>query len=681
MCGIAGLWDGVGGITVDQRMQAIRRMTRALAHRGPDDEGYVDEVDSGLSLGHRRLSIVDLSPLGHQPMVSGSGRYVIAFNGEVFNHRSLRSELEPAGYRFKGTSDTEVMLAAIEQWGLASAISRFIGMFAFALWDRRRHVLTIARDRLGIKPLYYGWIGRRFAFASELKALRIAPGFDSGINRSALALQLKYGYIPAPYSIYENLHKLSPGTLLSIDLEAAKTPLEQSALTRRAVTYWSARDVAERGAAERLQISAAEAGEQLEDLLQNAIALRMEADVPLGAFLSGGVDSSTVVALMQKQSSRPVKTFSIGFPDFGFDEAPHASAVAQHLGTEHSELYVSAAEALQVVPRLPQLYDEPFSDASQIPTFLVSKLARQHVTVCLSGDGGDELFAGYDRYFWALRLWGRIDAVPNAIRRTMAKGLLGAPGAWAKALELAMPLLPRELRVKEPLDKINRFADLVTSESLDDLYDRLVSHWPRGGAPVFDRHDLLMGLVGRDCRSELSDPTERMMYADLVGYLPDDILVKVDRASMAVGLEARVPLLDHRIVEFAWRLPVDMKLRGGGGKWLLRQVLYRHVPRALIERPKQGFGVPLGAWLRGPLRDWAESLLDERQLREAGLFEPATIRTLWIRHVEGVTDASYRLWDVLMFQAWFEEHLRFLGQTLPHRVGQNVNRTIRDAVR
>lgn len=671
MCGIAGLWDCLGSMRADERALAIRRMTRSLAHRGPDDEGLLDEPESGFSCGHRRLSIVDLSPQGRQPMESPSGRYVIVFNGEVYNYRALRLELEAAGFRFRGTSDTEVMLAAIEHWSLQRAVERFVGMFAFALWDRHRRVLTMVRDRLGIKPLYYGWAGGRFVFASELKALSIAPGFDGAISRGALALQSRLGYIPAPYSIYQNFYKLPPGTVFSVNVETARTPMGPGELEGRIVAYWSARDIAEQGAADRLRIDAAEAVDQLEALLLEAISLRMEADVPLGAFLSGGVDSSTVVALMQKQSSRAVRTFSIGFPDFGFDEAPHARAVAKYLGTEHSELYVSAAEALRVVPRLPQLYDEPFSDASQIPTFLVSQLARRHVTVSLSGDGGDELFSGYDRYFWTLRIWRRIGGAPRALRRVLAKTLLTAPGTWAKALELVMPLLPRALQVREPLDKVSRFADLVTSESADDLYARLISHWPHESTPVLGGHHLLRNPADGPGQTGLCDPTERMMYADLVGYLPDDILAKIDRASMAVGLEARVPLLDHRVVEFAWRLPLELKLRGGQGKWLLRQVLYRHVPRPLIERPKQGFGVPLGAWLRGPLRDWAESLLDERRLRDGGFFDPAAIRATWRQHVEGITDVSYRLWDVLMFQAWLEEHSKHFGQTLPHRAGPN----------
>lgn len=669
MCGIAGLWDGVGNMRADERVLAIQRMTRTLAHRGPDDEGYLDEPNAGLACGHRRLSIVDLSPLGRQPMASPSGRYVIVFNGEVYNHKRLRPDLEAAGFQFRGTSDTEVMLAAIEHWGLQPAIRRFIGMFAFALWDRRQRVLAIARDRLGIKPLYYGWVAGRFVFASELKALSIAPGFDGAIDRDALALQLRYGYIPAPYSIYRNIYKLPPGTILSLDAKTARTPLMETDLRGRIAPYWSASEIAERGAASRLQIGADEAVEQVEALLRDAIALRMEADVPLGAFLSGGVDSSVVVALMQRLSSRPVRTFSIGVPEFGYDEAPHARAVAEHLGTDHTELYVSANEALEVVPRLPRIYDEPFSDASQIPTFLVSQLARRHVTVSLSGDGGDELFAGYDRYFWALRIWRWIGTAPKTFRRALARSLMAAPGMWAGALEAAKPLLPPSLRVRGPRDKLDRFADLIVASSPDVLYAQLVSHWPRRRPPVLDAHDLPSSLTEPARVSGIPDPTERMMFADLVGYLPDDILTKVDRASMAVGLEARVPLLDHRIVEFSWRLPLNLKVRAGRGKWPLREILSRYVPPMLTQRPKQGFGIPIGAWLRGPLRDWAEALLSEHRLRTEGIFEPDLIRSMWSDHVHGNRDEHYRLWDVLMVQAWLEARGEVNVQTLDRTCG------------
>ena len=655
MCGIAGFWDVGHRLGAENGAAILRSMTRAIRYRGPDDEGHFQQPEVGVALGHRRLSIVDLSPTGHQPMASASGRYVIAFNGEVYNHKRLRPELQAAGASFRGHSDTEVMLAAIEHWGLEAALDRFIGMFAFALWDRETRSLTLVRDRLGIKPLFYGWVGSVFVFASELKAITAIPGFASPVNRDALCLQLRHNYVPAPHSIYQHIHKLMPGTLLGVDQALAQMPTDAQTLTARARVYWSARAVAEAGVGDRLNLGDAEAVGELDRVLRDAVALRMEADVPLGAFLSGGVDSSLVVALMQAQSARPVQTFSIGFHEADYDEAQHAKAVARHLGTDHHELYVTAQDALDVVPRLPSMFDEPFSDSSQIPTFLVSQLARRHVTVSLSGDGGDELFAGYNRYFLGSRLWHSMDRVPKLLRRGMASSLRQAPGLWSRLLQLGMPLLPASLRVKHPADKLDKLATLLETPSLDALYTNLVSHWQQpavlvlgaGGEPP-------TALTDPRRKASLADAVERMMFTDLLSYLPDDILTKVDRASMAVSLEARVPLLDHRVVELAWRLPMHQKIRGGQGKWLLRQVLHQYVPQALIERPKQGFGVPIEHWLRGPLRNWAEALLDERRLREEGFFDPAPIRRMWSDHVAGRVNEHYRLWDVLMFQAWLE---------------------------
>ncbi|MGH8321796.1 MAG: asparagine synthase (glutamine-hydrolyzing), partial [Gammaproteobacteria bacterium] len=558
--------------------------------------------------------------------------------------------------------------AAIEHWGLEAAVKRFIGMFAFALWDRQQRALTLVRDRIGIKPLYYGWVGSLFVFGSELKALRTAPGFANAINRDALTLLLRHSYVPAPYSIYQSIYKLMPGTLLRVDLDLAATPAGVEALTARAETYWSAHTVAEAGSTGRKPMDAQEATQELDRLLRDSVALRMEADVPLGAFLSGGVDSSTVVALMQAQSARPVQTFSIGFHEADYDEAQHAKAVAHQLGTAHTELYVTPQQALDVIPRLPQMYDEPFSDPSQIPTFLVSQLARQQVTVSLSGDGGDELFAGYNRYFWGQRLWNKIGLIPMPLRRALAGGLRIAPGVWGAALERLMPLLPAHLRVKNTRDKIGRLADVLALNSADALYARLVSHWQNPEAVVLGGHEPPTALNDPARRAQLSDDTERMMYTDLISYLPDGILTKVDRASMAVSLEARVPLLDHRVVEFAWRLPIEMKIRDGQGKWLLRQVLYKYVPPALIERPKMGFGAPIDSWLRGPLRDWGEALLDERRLREEGYFDPKPIRTMWADHLAGRASEHYYLWDVLMFQAWLEQHSVMPVTTAPGRV-------------
>jgi len=656
MCGIAGFWDVGHRLGAENGANVLRRMTRAIRYRGPDDAGYFQQAEAGIALGHRRLSIVDLSPQGHQPMVSASGRYVMVFNGEVYNHNRLRPELHAAGASFRGHSDTEVMLAAIEQWGLEASLARFIGMFAFALWDLETHTLTLVRDRLGIKPLYYGWMGSVFVFASELKAITAMPGFANPVNRDALCLQLRHNYIPAPYSIYRDIHKLMPGTLLRVNQALAKTPTDAEALTACSQVYWSARAVAEAGVGGRLDLTDEQATGELDRILRDAVGLRMEADVPLGAFLSGGVDSSLVVALMQAQSARPVQTFSIGFHEADYDEARHAKAVASHLGTDHHELYVTARDALDVVPQLPTMFDEPFSDSSQIPTYLVSRMARKHVTVSLSGDGGDELFSGYNRYFLGEKLWRSTARLPWSLRCGMASILRAAPGLWARLMQLGMPLLPSSLRVKHPADKIDRLAALLSTPSLDALYTELVSHWQQPAALVLNATgEPLTALTDPRRRPDLRDVVERMMFSDLVSYLPDDILTKVDRASMAVSLEARVPLLDHRVVELAWRLPMRQKIRDGQGKWLLRQVLYQYVPKGLIERPKQGFGVPIEHWLRGPLRDWGEALLDERRLTEEGFFDPAPIRKMWADHVAGRVNEHYRLWDVLMFQAWLDD--------------------------
>lgn len=643
MCGITGRWTETPQRRDNRSLVAA--MAHAIQHRGPDSAGTWQDEEHGLALGHRRLAILDLSPLGHQPMLSPSGRYVIVFNGEIFNFRQLRGELG-ARFHFSGASDTEVMLAAIEAYGLETAVRRFVGMFAFALWDRERRCLHLVRDRLGIKPLYYGVVGRSFAFASELKAFRTLPDFDDEIDRDALALFLRHNCIPAPRSIYRGIRKLPPGTILSIAAPAAEVG--------EPVAYWSAREVAERGVADPFSGSDAEATDALEELLRDAVRLRMVADVPLGAFLSGGIDSSVVVALMQAQSDRPIRTYSIGSLDPGYDEAQHAMRVARHIGTEHTELYVRSEDALAVIPRLPALYDEPFADSSQIPTFLVSELARRHVTVSLSGDGGDELFGGYNRHVWGSRVWSAMRWTPARLRHGLARVLeTSSPAGWDRRYEAMERLVPLRLRQQMFGYKVNKLASALTAGDAVDLYQRLASHW-------FDARSVVIGASAPERAAEpeglgpAASHPELMMYFDLVTYLPDDILTKLDRASMAVGLEARVPLLDHRVVEFAWRLPLHMKIREGRGKWLLRQVLYRHVPRELVERPKAGFGVPLDAWLRGPLRDWAESLLDERRLREEGFLRPQPIRERWTQHLSGRASWQYHLWDVLMFQAWLE---------------------------
>ena len=646
MCGLSGFWRLSA---LDNQEAVARNMAEAIRHRGPDDEGVWVDARQGVALAHCRLAIQDLSPNGHQPMHSTSGRYVVAYNGEIYNFRHLQKELEQQGCRFLGHSDTEALLAAVEAWGVERALSRFVGMFAFALWDRRERVLYLARDRFGEKPLYYGWQGRSFLFGSELKALRQHPDWVGEIDRDALALYMRHNYVPAPWSIYQGIHKLMPGTLLRIpeDCPPGHLPDPQP--------YWSAIEIVEQGIATPFEGSDEDAVEALESLLRDTLDDKMISDVPLGAFLSGGYDSSLVVALMQSLSTQPVKTFSIGFHEAGYNEAHHAKAVAGHLGTDHTELYVTPEEAMAVIPRLPDLYDEPFADSSQIPTFLVSQLARQQVTVSLSGDGGDELFGGYNRYAQGRQIVDRLQRLPGAARLLVAKGLKALPpSAWNRVFQLLGPVLPRRLRVPLPGDKLHKLAGVLGRGGDRALYKGLVSHWNEPEKVVLGGRELPTALTDPKRQARLEDFTDYMMFTDLVSYLPDDILVKVDRAAMGVSLETRVPLLDHRVVEFAWRLPRRLKVRDGQGKWVLRQVLYRYVPREIMNRPKMGFGVPIDHWLRGPLRDWAESLLDEGRLRREGWFDPAPIRRKWQEHLSGERNWAYHLWDVLMFQAWLE---------------------------
>lgn len=641
MCGIAGFWTS--GAARDLAAVALQ-IGNAMVHRGPDDHGEWIDARAGIAFAHRRLSIVDLSHEGHQPMRSASGRYEIAFNGEIFNFDELRAELP--GQRWRGHSDTEVMLAAFEQWGVEASVKRFVGMFAFALWDSRERALYLGRDRLGIKPLYYGWHDRTFLFGSELKALCAHPDFDPVIDRNSVALLMRHNYIPHPYSIYVGVKKLPPGTILKVT--GAQTRSEPQA-------YWSAREVAERGQRNPFPDDPAAAIEKLDHLLREAVRLRMLADVPIGAFLSGGVDSSTVVALMQSMSSRSVRTFSIGFNEDKFNEAHHARAVAEHLGTSHTELYVSPEEAMAIVPELPRYYDEPFADSSQIPTYLVSQLARRSVTVSLSGDGGDELFAGYPRYGLTQSIWSGINRVPLGPRRTATRALrMLSPATWETIYGGVSPLLPRKYRTKRPGEQIQRLADLLSVGSQEDLYKSVLSHWQDPEQLVLGSEEYPTVLTDRNRQAKLSDPVHRMMYADQVSYLPDDILTKVDRASMACSLEARVPILDHRVVEFAWSLPLSLCVREGKEKWLLRQVLYKYVPSRLIERPKMGFGVPIGEWMRGPLREWCEELLSPSRISENGIFDVDMVTRAWREHVTGTRSWHYHLWDVLMFQSWFE---------------------------
>jgi asparagine synthase (glutamine-hydrolysing) len=628
-------------------------MGDAIAHRGPDDRGIWMETESGAGLVHQRLSIVDLSPAGHQPMVSASSRYVIAFNGEIYNHLELRGELEqihPSAKKglceWRGHSDTESLLAGIEAWGLEATLKKSIGMFAIALWDKQKQTLTLARDRIGEKPLYYGWQGtgdeQTFLFGSELKTLKAHPAFNADIDRGSLCLLLRHNYIPAPYSIYQGIAKLEPGCLLSVSLAQPEPKIWK---------YWDAVEVARAGVAEAFSGTPEQAVDALEILAKDAVRLQMMADVPLGAFLSGGIDSSTVVALMQAQSSRPVKTFTIGFNEAGYNEAVHAKAVAAHLGTEHTELYVTPQQAMEVIPKLPSLYCEPFADSSQIPTFLVSQLAKHHVTVSLSGDAGDELFCGYNRYQMTNTLWQKLSFVPAPLRALAAKGITAlSPAEW----DSLAGIIPGAGRHANLGDKLHKGAGVLVSATVDELYLGIVSHLSNPADWVIDGLEPPTHLTGLRPAMEGLNAVERMMALDTISYLPDDILVKVDRAGMGVSLEGRVPFLDHRIVEFAWSLPLEYKLREGQTKWPLRQVLYRHVPRELIDRPKMGFGVPLHDWLRGALRDWAEDLLSEERLQREGYFHPAPIRQMWAEHLSGRRNWMARLWSVLMFQAWLE---------------------------
>jgi asparagine synthase (glutamine-hydrolysing) len=636
LCGLAGFLCRETFDPIDARHRLVE-VGELIAHRGPDDSGVWLDADAGIGLVHRRLSILDLSSAGHQPMLSPSGRFVIAFNGEIYNHLELRAELEKAkqATAWRGHSDTETLLAGIDAWGLADTLTRAVGMFAIALWDKRTRTLTLARDRIGEKPLYYGWQGDTFLFGSELKALRAHPTFRGEIDRDALSLFLRHNYIPTPHTIYQGLHKLPPGTLLTLPSAAHSVVLTP-------VAYWSLRDAIERGQAQPFQGTDQDAIAALDDLLRDAVRRQQLADVPLGAFLSGGVDSSTIVALMQAQASRPVKTFTIGFHEHNYNEAPYAQAVARHLGTDHTELYVTPQQAMAVIPRLPSIYDEPFADSSQIPIFLVSQLTRQQVTVSLSGDAGDELFGGYNRYFRTQTWWKWIHALPASLRRLGAAALMFiGPTTWDR---LAPGLGNR----------IQKLAGVLGVKDSADLYRHFITHWPSPEDVVIN---------GREPPTPITQPhitleniVAQMMTLDTLSYLPDDILVKVDRAAMAVSLETRVPMLDHRVVEFAWQLPLSMKIRDGQGKWILRQVLDRYVPRTLIERPKMGFGVPLDCWLRGPLRDWAEDLLDENRLRQEGFFNPEPIRVKWAEHLAGTRNWQYHLWDVLMFQAWRENN-------------------------
>ncbi len=641
MCGIAGFIDQ-NASGREELQSTLRQMTGCLAHRGPDADGHWIEGRFGVGLGHRRLAILDLSPTGAQPMASASGRYVIVFNGEIYNFTDLREELEELGHRFRGHSDTEVMLTSFDRWGISRATERFNGMFAFAVWDSETSTLTLARDRMGEKPLYYGWSGNTFLFASELKALRAHPALDTTVDHEAVYLYLSKNHIPAPYSIYKSVAKLSPGALLTVS--------PQKAGYVEITPFWDLHSVAKFGIQNRLTGTTEEIANQTEQLLRDSIRRQMVADVPLGAFLSGGLDSSTIVALMQAQSSIPVKTFTIGFDEGDYNEAPYARAIAHHLGTEHTELVLKPEEALDIVPELPRIYDEPFSDSSQIPTIVVSRLARQHVTVALSGDAGDELFAGYVRYQAATDAWRHVTKVPRRMRSWMSA--LGLRASSVPAMHSISAAFSRKYgRRGGRRDQFEKAAAMFGSGTRLRLYEKLTA--------LMVNPEMLLSTNHR--RSAPTEPPplgsflDEMMYEDQRGYLPGDILHKVDRAAMSCSLEVRIPLLDHRMVEHAWRIPNEMKLRNGVSKWVLRQIAYRYVPREMLERPKSGFAVPIGRWLRTELRDWAQDLLNPGKMRQQGFFNAGAIQEKWREHVSGQQNWEHQLWAILMFQAWLQE--------------------------
>jgi asparagine synthase (glutamine-hydrolysing) len=656
MCGITGIF---GNLNKEEFEISINKMSTALTHRGPDDSGVWVDNEDGIAFGHRRLSIIDLSSTGHQPMTSPCGRFTIVFNGEIYNHLQLRDLLDSHNNNLPwcGHSDTETLVVALSHWGIEKTLQQLVGMFAFAVWDFKEKRLSLIRDRFGEKPLYYGWSNGVFLFGSELKALQKYKGFNNKIDRDVLSLYMKYMYVPTPYSIFKDIYKLEPGCILQIDKGVKPPALPLFAPFRDQginITQWYSISNMAQACQKNLITDQNDAVDLLEKTLLESVRSQLISDVPLGAFLSGGIDSSVIAALMQKVCKDPIKTFTIGFEESSFNEAVYAKEVSRHLGTEHHELYVTSSDAFKVIPHLPTLYDEPFADSSQIPTYLVSKLARESVTVALSGDAGDELFGGYNRYLWGSRVWNNIRWMPPIIRKTLGMAITKFP---VKMWDNIGNTLPTNSRVSSMGNKAHRMAHrLKKVKKLDDVYHSLVTEgYKEDDLVINDQAALITKLDNHDIVSDIVDSEHRMMLWDSLTYLPDDILTKVDRAAMGVSLETRIPFLDYRVAELAWRLPLDMKIKNGEGKWPVRQVLYKYVPRELIERPKAGFAVPVGQWLRGPLREWASDLLDEARIQREGYFNPKLVKELWGQHLSGRHDLAPRLWTILMFQAWLDK--------------------------
>jgi len=645
MCGIAGFYSCRADNNKQEDFHVAQNMAQSFIHRGPDRGDIWQDVNSPLTFIHRRLAIIDLSDDGAQPMLSPSGRYIVTFNGEIYNYREIRQELENYNVQFRGNSDTEVMLAGFDQWGIEKTISKLNGMFAFALYDQKQKQIHFVRDRFGKKPLYVGWVGNSLFFSSELKACHQHPDFEKNINQDALAIYMKYGYVHAPYSIFENIWQLLPASMLTLSLDGLDTNINLASKMR---IYWSLKDVAEQGKSNINQKSSNQIIYEFEGKLEGAVSQRMLSDVPLGAFLSGGIDSSVVVALMQKQSLEPIKTFSAGFEQEGFNEADHAKKVAQHLGTDHHEFYMSDQDALDVIPNLPQIYDEPFADQSQIPTYLISKLAREHATVVLTGDGGDEILAGYDRHTKIPPLWNKVKSMPNGLRRSLCS---------------AMNMLPQEFYASLKKDnphfgvQVKRTLNLLGLHNADEIYDALVSGWQDGDKAVLNGAMPEIPLRDQSQWPYDIDFLDQMIFGDILSYRPNDLMVKTDRASMAASIEARAPLMDYKLAEYAFSLPDEMKISNGQGKWILRQILKKHIPEHFYERPKMGFSVPLNQWLRGPLNDWAQDLLDENRLQDQGLLDVSMVRAQWnnFQNNLGFQPPRKDLWLILMFQAWHKE--------------------------